>query len=157
MERRSFTMDEVVAYCNQYGFIFQGSEIYGGLANTWDYGPLGTRFKNQLKDAWRYYFIQMRDNSYEVDADILMNSRVWEASGHLAGFTDPLLDCKECKSRHRADNLIQEFDSSVNADAMTQEEMVAFIREKKVTCPVCGKSNFTDIRNFNLMFETKRE
>lgn len=149
-------MEEVVAYCNQYGFIFQGSEIYGGLANTWDYGPLGTRLKNKIKDAWRYYFIQLRENSYEVDADILMNPRVWEASGHLAGFTDPLLDCKECKTRHRADNLIQEFDESVNADAMTQEEMVTFIRQNRIPCPVCGKSNFTDIRQFNLMFETKR-
>lgn len=156
MERRSFSMDEVVAYCNQYGFIFQGSEIYGGLANTWDYGPLGTRLKNQIKDAWRYYFIQTRENSYEVDADILMNPRVWEASGHLAGFTDPLLDCKECKTRHRADNLIQEYDENINADAMTQEEMLSFIRERQVLCPVCGKSNFTDIRQFNLMFETKR-
>lgn len=156
MERRSFSMEEVVAYCNQYGFIFQGSEIYGGLANTWDYGPLGTRLKNQVKDAWRYHFIQMRENSYEVDADILMNPRVWEASGHLAGFSDPLLDCKECKTRHRADNLIQEYDQSVNADAMSQEEMITFIRENHVPCPVCGKSNFTDIRQFNLMFETKR-
>ena len=156
MERRNFTMEEVVSYCNQYGFIFQGSEIYGGLANTWDYGPLGTRLKNQIKDAWRYYFIQMRENSYEVDADILMNPRVWEASGHLAGFSDPLLDCKECKTRHRADNLIQAYDQSVNADAMSQEEMTKFIRETRVPCPVCGKSNFTDIRQFNLMFETKR-
>ena len=156
MERRNFTMEEVVSYCNQYGFIFQGSEIYGGLANTWDYGPLGTRLKNQVKDAWRYYFIQTRENSYEVDADILMNPRVWEASGHLAGFSDPLLDCKECKTRHRADNLIQDYDQSVNADAMSQEEMITFIRETRVPCPVCGKSNFTDIRQFNLMFETKR-
>lgn len=156
MERRNFTMDEVVSYCNQYGFIFQGSEIYGGLANTWDYGPLGTRLKNQVKDAWRYYFIQMRENSYEVDADILMNPRVWEASGHLAGFSDPLVDCKECKTRHRADNLIQDYDQSVNVDAMSQEEMMAFIRSNHVPCPICGKSNFTDIRQFNLMFETKR-
>ena len=156
MERRNFSMDEVVSYCNQYGFIFQGSEIYGGLANTWDYGPLGTRLKNQVKDAWRYYFIQTRENSYEVDADILMNPKVWEASGHLAGFSDPLLDCKECKTRHRADNLIQDYDQSVNADAMSQEEMITFIRDNHVPCPVCGKSNFTDIRQFNLMFETKR-
>lgn len=156
MERRNFSMDEVVSYCNQYGFIFQGSEIYGGLANTWDYGPLGTRLKNQVKDAWRYYFIQMRENSYEVDADILMNPKVWEASGHLDGFSDPLLDCKECKTRHRADNLIQDYDQSVNADVMSQEEMMTFIRDNHVTCPVCGKSNFTDIRQFNLMFETKR-
>lgn len=156
MEKRNFLMDEVVSYCNQYGFIFQGSEIYGGLANTWDYGPLGTRLKNQVKDAWRYYFIQMRENSYEVDADILMNPKVWEASGHLAGFSDPLLDCKECKTRHRADNLIQDYDGSVNADAMSQEEMITFIRDNRIPCPVCGKSNFTDVRQFNLMFETKR-
>lgn len=149
-------MDELVAYCSQYGFIYQGSEIYGGLANTWDYGPLGTRLKNQVKDAWRYYFIQQRENSYEVDADILMNPRVWEASGHLAGFTDPLLDCKECKTRHRADNLIQEHDASVNADAMTQTEMLEYIRANQIPCPVCGKSDFTDIRQFNLMFETQR-
>lgn len=149
-------MDEMMAYCNQYGFIFQGSEIYGGLANTWDYGPLGTRLKNNIKDAWRYYFIQRRDNSYELDSDILMNPAVWRASGHLDSFTDPLLDCKECKTRHRADNLINDFDSTANADAMTQEEMVNFIREKKVPCPKCGKSNFTDIRQFNLMFATQR-
>lgn len=156
MEKRNFSMDEVVSYCNQYGFIFQGSEIYGGLANTWDYGPLGTRLKNQVKDAWRYYFIQMRENSYEVDADILMNPKVWQASGHLAGFSDPLLDCKECKTRHRADNLIQDYDGSVNADAMSQEEMITFISDNRIPCPACGKSNFTDIRQFNLMFETKR-
>lgn len=149
-------MDEMMAYCNQYGFIFQGSEIYGGLANTWDYGPLGTRLKNNIKDAWRYYFIQRRDNSFELDSDILMNPAVWRASGHLDSFTDPLLDCKECKTRHRADNLINDFDSTANADAMTQEEMVNFIREKKVPCPKCGKSNFTDIRQFNLMFATQR-
>lgn len=149
-------MEELTAYCSQYGFIFQGSEIYGGLANTWDYGPLGVRLKNAVKDAWRYYFIQLRENSYEVDADILMNPRVWEASGHLAGFTDPLLDCRECKTRHRADNLIQEYDNTVNADGMSQEEMLAFIRAKQIPCPVCGKSDFTDIRQFNLMFETRR-
>lgn len=149
-------MEELTAYCSQYGFIYQGSEIYGGLANTWDYGPLGARLKNAVKDAWRFYFIQVRENSYEVDAGILMNPRVWEASGHLAGFTDPLLDCRECKTRHRADNLIQEFDRRVNADGMSQEEMLAFIREKQIPCPVCGKSDFTDIRQFNLMFETRR-
>ena len=146
----------MMAYCNQYGFVFQGSEIYGGLANTWDYGPLGTRLKNNIKDAWRYYFIQMRDNSYELDSDILMNPTTWKASGHLDSFTDPLLDCKECKTRHRADNLINNFDASVNADAMSQEEMLEFIQLKKVPCPKCGKSNFTDIRQFNLMFSTQR-
>jgi glycyl-tRNA synthetase len=149
-------MEELVAYCNQYGLIFQGSEIYGGLANTWDYGPLGARLKNNIKDAWRYYFIQMRDNSYEVDSDILMNPTTWKASGHLDSFTDPLLDCKECKTRHRADNLINNFDTQVNADSMTQDEMLDYIRSKDVPCPKCGKSNFTDIRQFNLMFATQR-
>ena len=153
---RKMTMDEMMAYCDRYGFIFQGSEIYGGLANTWDYGPLGTRLKNNIKDAWRYYFIQKRENSYELDSDILMNPTVWKASGHLDSFSDPLLDCKECKTRHRADSLINNFDSAVNADAMTQAEMVCFINEKKVPCPKCGKSNYTDIRQFNLMFATQR-
>lgn len=155
-EKRSFSMDELVGYCNQYGFIFQGSEIYGGLANTWDYGPLGIRLKNSIKDAWRYFFIQRRDHSYELDADILMNPTVWEASGHLAGFTDPLVDCKECKTRHRADNLIQDYDSTADADGMSLEEMMEYIKTHNVPCPVCGKSNFTDIRQFNLMFATQR-
>lgn len=150
------TMEEMVTYCSQYGFIFQGSEIYGGLANTWDYGPLGTRLKNNIKDAWRYYFIQMRENSYELDSDILMNPTTWKASGHLDSFTDPLLDCKECKTRHRADNLINDFDGTANADAMTQEEMLNLIKHKKIPCPKCGESNFTDIRQFNLMFATQR-
>ncbi len=100
MEKRSFEMDELVRYCNKNGFIFQGCEIYGGLANTWDYRPLGTRLKNSIKDAWRYFFIQLRDNSFELDSDILMNPSVWEASAHLASFTDPMLDCKGCKMRH---------------------------------------------------------
>ncbi|MDF2843089.1 MAG: glycyl-tRNA synthetase [Herbinix sp.] len=152
----NLTMEEMAAYCNQYGFIFQGSEIYGGLANTWDYGPLGTRLKNNIKDVWRYYFIQLRDNSFELDSDILMNPTTWKASGHLDSFTDPLLDCKECKTRHRADNLINNFDASANADVMSQEEMLEFIQLKKVSCPKCGKSNFTDIRQFNLMFATQR-
>ncbi len=153
---KSVTMDELITYCNRYGFIFQGSEIYGGLANTWDYGPLGTRLKNNIKDAWRYFFIQKRKNSYELDSDILMNPTVWKASGHLDGFSDPLLDCKECKTRHRADNLINDFDVYANADAMNHEEMVAYIKKYSIPCPKCGKSNFTDLRQFNLMFETKR-
>jgi glycyl-tRNA synthetase len=153
---KKLSMEELVAFCNQYGFIFQGSEIYGGLANTWDYGPLGARLKNNIKDAWRYYFIQRRDNSFEIDSDILMNPTVWEASGHLSSFTDPLLDCKECKTRHRADNLINDFDSKINADAMTQDDMLRYITEHKIPCPRCGKSNFTDIRQFNLMFATQR-
>ena len=153
---KKFSMEDMVAYCNQYGFIFQGSEIYGGLANTWDYGPLGTRLKNNIKDAWRYYFIQKKSNSYELDSDILMNPTVWEASGHVQSFSDPLLDCKSCKTRHRADNLINDFDASANADAMSQGEMLEFIRSKNIPCPKCGKSDFTDIRQFNLMFATKR-
>lgn len=150
------TMEKLVAYCKQYGFIFQGSEIYGGLANTWDYGPLGSRLKNNIKDAWRKRFIQERRNSYEVDADILMNPKVWEASGHVSSFSDPLIDCKECKMRHRADNLIEVFDPSIHADGMTTEEMISFIRENNIPCPKCGKSNYTDVRQFNLMFETYR-
>ncbi len=152
---KTLTLEEMAAYCNRYGFIFQGSDIYGGLANTWDYGPLGTRLKNNIKDAWRYYFIQIRDSSFELDSDILMNPTTWEASGHLESFTDPLLDCKECKTRHRADTLINDFDESANADAMTEDEMVKFIKDKKVQCPKCGKSNLTDIRKFNLMFSTQ--
>ena len=150
------SMEELVNYCKQYGYIFQGSEIYGGLANTWDYGPLGSRLKNNIKDAWRKRFIQERKNAYELDADILMHPRVWEASGHVASFSDPLVDCKECKTRSRADNLINDFDENAHADGMTQEEMVDYIKEHHVPCPKCGKSNFTDIRQFNLMFQTHR-
>ena len=150
------TMEKLVNYCKQYGYIFQGSEIYGGLANTWDSGPLGSRLKNTIKDCWRKRFIQERPNAYEVDADILMHPRVWEASGHVGSFSDPLADCKECKTRHRVDNLINDYSNSSIGDAMTQEEMMTYIKENKVPCPKCGKSNFTDIRQFNLMFETHR-
>ena len=150
------TMEKLVAYCKQYGFIFQGSEIYGGLANTWDYGPLGSRLKNNIKDTWRKRFIQERQRAFEVDAAILMHPRVWEASGHVSNFSDPLIDCKECKMRHRADNLIDDYDENANADGMTQEEMLDYIRKNKVPCPNCKSSNFTDIRQFNLMFETHR-
>ncbi len=153
---KEWNMEQLVKYCKQYGFIFQGSEIYGGLANTWDYGPLGTRLKNNLKDAWRKRFIQERNNSYELDADILMHPRVWEASGHVASFQDPLIDCKSCKMRHRADNLINDFDPEAHADGMTQEEMLEYIKEKEVPCPNCGSKEFTDIRQFNLMFQTHR-
>ena len=150
------TMEKMVNLCKQYGFIFQGSEIYDGLANTWDYGPLGSRLKNNVKDAWRKRFIQERPNAYEVDADILMHPRVWEASGHVASFADPLTDCRECKTRHRADNLINDFSNSSIGDAMTNEEMINYINENKVPCPKCGKTNFTEIRQFKLMFETHR-
>ncbi len=150
------TMEKLVNYAKQYGFIFQGSEIYGGLANTWDYGPLGARVKNNIKDTWRKRFIQERMNAYEVDAAILMHPKVWEASGHVESFSDPLIDCKECKMRHRADHLIEVFDSLVNADGMSQEEMMEYIKEHHIPCPNCGRSNYTDIRQFNLMFETHR-
>ncbi len=150
------TMEKLVNYCKQYGFVFQGSEIYGGLANTWDYGPLGSRLKNNIKDAWRKHFIQERPNAYEVDAAILMHPRVWEASGHVSSFSDPLIDCRSCKTRHRADNLIDDFDENAKADGMSDEEMVAYVKEHKVPCPNCGKSDWTDIRQFKLMFETKR-
>ena len=150
------TMDKIVSLCKNRGFIFQGSEIYGGLANTWDYGPLGARLKNSIKDTWRKRFVQERKSSYEIDADILMHPRVWEASGHVAGFSDPLLDCKECNTRHRADNLISDFNPDAHAEGMTQEEMLAYINENKIPCPKCGKCNFTDIRQFNLMFQTYR-
>ncbi len=149
-------MEKMVNFCKQYGFIYQGSEIYGGLANTWDYGPLGTRLKNNIKDAWRKRFIQERPNAYELDADILMHPRVWEASGHVASFSDPLIDCKECKMRLRADNLINDYTKSSKGDAMSQEEMIKYIHDNKIPCPKCGKTNFTDIRQFNLMFETYR-
>lgn len=152
----NINMEKMVNLCKTYGFIFQGSEIYGGLANTWDYGPLGSRLKNNLKDAWRKRFIQERPNAYELDADILMHPRVWEASGHVDSFADPLIDCRECKTRHRADNLINDFSDSSIGDAMTNEEMVNYIKENKVPCPNCGKNNFTDIRQFKLMFETYR-
>lgn len=156
MNNTEKTMDKIVALCKSRGFIYPGSDIYGGLANTWDYGPLGTRLKNNVKDAWRKRFIQERRNSYELDADILMHPRVWEASGHVASFSDPLLDCKECKMRHRADNLIENFDHDAHPDAMTKEEMFAYIEEHKIPCPNCGKSNYTGIREFNLMFQTFR-
>ena len=153
---KEINMEQLVNYCKNYGFIFQGSEIYGGLANTWDYGPLGARLKNNVKDAWRKRFIQERSNAYEVDADILMHPRVWEASGHVDSFADPLTDCKHCKTRHRADNLVNDFTNSSIGDKMTNEELIAYIKENNIPCPKCGKCDFTDIRQFKLMFETYR-
>ena len=149
-------MQDLVNYCKQYGFIFQGSEIYGGLANTWDYGPLGSRLKNAIKDSWRKRFIQERPNAYEIDADIFMHPKVWEASGHVSSFSDPLIDCKYCHTRHRVDNLIDNYDENAHADGMTEEEMMKYIKDNKVPCPNCGKSEYTDLRQFNLMFETER-
>lgn len=152
----NITMEKMVSLCKQYGFIYQGSEIYDGLANTWDYGPIGARLKNNVKDAWRKRFIQERPNAYEIDADILMHPNVWKASGHVDSFADPLIDCRECKTRHRADNLINDFSNSSIGDKMSNEEMIKYINDNKVPCPKCGKTNFTDIRQFKLMFETYR-
>lgn len=149
-------MNKTVNLCKQYGFIFQGSEIYGGLANTWDYGPLGVELKNNVKRCWWKKFVQESKHSFGIDAAILMNPRVWEASGHTTAFSDPLIDCKSCKARHRADNLISAYTDEVNPDKMTNEEMDEFIASHKIHCPRCGNSNFTKIRNFNLMFETSR-
>ena len=150
------SMEKLVSLCKQYGYIFQGSEIYGGLANTWDYGPLGSRLKNNVKDAWRKRFIQENMNSFEIDADILMHPRVWEASGHVDNFSDPLIDCKDCKNRYRADKLVEEFDKSIDGDSMSDEELYDFIVKNKIKCPNCGSVNYTDIRQFNLLFETSR-
>lgn len=150
------TMEKLVNLCKQQGYIFQGSEIYGGLANTWDYGPVGVELKNNIKRLWWKRFVQEGQNSYGIDAAILMNPTVWEASGHVGGFTDPLIDCKSCKTRHRADKLIESFDERINADSLSEEEMMSFIREHNIPCPKCGESDYTDIRDFNLMFETNR-
>ncbi len=147
-------MEDLVNYCKQYGFIFQGSEIYGGLANTWDFGPVGALLKENVKKAWLKKFIQEDPNNVGLDSAILMNPKTWEASGHLKTFADPLIDCKECKTRHRADNLINDYTNSNKGDMMTNEERMEFIKSEKVPCPKCGKSNFTDIRQFNLMFKT---
>ncbi|MBR6788585.1 MAG: glycine--tRNA ligase [Clostridia bacterium] len=151
------TMDKLVNLCKGRGIIFPGSEIYGGMGNTWDYGPVGVEIKNNIKRAWWKRFVQESENSFGVDAAILMNSRVWDASGHTTSFTDPKMDCKNCKTRHRADNLIEAHSKgAVNPDAMTNEEMEEYIKANKVVCPKCGKSDFTNIRTFNLMFETSR-
>lgn len=147
-------MEKMVNLCKTYGFIYQGSEIYGGLANTWDFGPLGAELKNNVKKAWIKKFIQEDINNVGLDSAILMNPKTWEASGHIKTFSDPLIDCRECKTRHRADNLINDYTKSEDGDKMNDEERINFIKENKVPCPKCGKSNFTDIRKFNLMFKT---
>ena len=151
---KDLTMDKLVNLCKQYGFIFQGSEIYGGLANTWDFGPIGVELKKNIKNAWMKKFIEEDINNVGLDSAILMNPKTWEASGHLSTFSDPLIDCRECKTRCRADNLINDYTSSNLGDSLTNEERVNYIKENKVPCPKCGKSNFTDIREFNLMFKT---
>ncbi|MGN0463752.1 MAG: glycine--tRNA ligase [Acutalibacteraceae bacterium] len=147
------SMDKLVALCKGRGFVYAGSEIYGGLANTWDYGPLGVELKDNIKRAWRKKFIQENQYNVGLDSAILMNPRTWVASGHLGGFSDPLMDCRECKTRHRADNLIEDFDGT-NVTGWSNEKMMEYIKEKGIVCPNCGKQNFTDIRQFNLMFKT---
>ena len=147
------SMEKLVALCKGRGFVYAGSEIYGGLANTWDYGPLGVELKNNIKKAWLKKFVQENPYNVGLDSAILMNPQTWVASGHLGGFSDPLMDCKECKTRHRADNLIESFDGT-NVAGWSNEEMKNYIDEKNIPCPDCGAHNFTDIRQFNLMFRT---
>ncbi|OUO09638.1 glycine--tRNA ligase [Flavonifractor sp. An4] len=160
MKNTEKTMEQIVTLCKGRGFIFSGSEIYGGLANTWDYGPLGVELKNNVKKAWWKKFVQENPYNVGLDAAILMNPQTWVASGHLGGFSDPLMDCKECKERFRADKLIEDWCAENNVelpkpiDAFSQEEMKNFIEEHNIPCPTCGKHNFTDIRQFNLMFKT---
>ena len=152
---QKITMDDLVNYCKQYGFVFQGSEIYGGLANAWDFGPLGAELKKNIKDAWMKKFVQEDPNNVKLDSAILMNPKTWEASGHLKTFADPLIDCKECKSRYRADKLIEDFTHGAETgDGWSNEKLVNYINENKIVCPKCGKLNYTDIRQFNLMFKT---
>ena len=152
------SMDTIVNLCKARGYIYPGSEIYGGLANTWDYGPLGVELKNNIKALWRKKFIQECEYNVGLDAAILMNPTTWVASGHVGGFSDPLIDCKECKTRHRADKLIEEWahenGKDMIADGMTDEQMIKFLDDNHICCPNCGKHNFTGIRQFNLMFKT---
>ena len=158
MNNQEKTMEKIVALCKNRGFVYAGSEIYGGLANTWDYGPLGVEMKQNIKDAWRKKFIQENQYNVGLDAAILMNPQTWVASGHLAGFSDPLMDCKQCHTRHRADKLIEDYVAdnglSDNPAGFSDEELMSYIREHNIACPDCGAHDFTDIRKFNLMFKT---
>ncbi len=152
------SMDKIVALCKNRGFVYSGSEIYGGLANSWDYGPLGAELKNNIKRAWWKKFVQESKYNVGIDCAILMNPQVWVASGHVTNFNDPLIDCRACKMRFRADKLVEDYVKEkgldVKVEAMSQQELTAFIREHAVPCPGCGKSDFTDIRKFNMMFKT---
>ena len=147
------TMEKIVSLAKSRGFVYPGSEIYGGLANTWDYGNLGVELKNNVKKAWWQKFIQEDPNNVGLDSAILMNPKTWEASGHLKTFSDPLIDCKSCKTRHRADKLLEEA-GYADAAGLSNDDMVAKIKEMGIPCPDCGAKDFTDIRNFNLMFKT---
>ena len=156
---KEVTMDKITALAKNRGFVYPGSEIYGGLANTWDYGPLGVEFKNNVKKAWWKKFVQESKYNVGLDAAILMNPQTWVASGHVGGFADPLIDCKACKSRFRADQLIEEYlkdegITDITVDGWSNEKLEAFIQEKGIKCPDCGKQDFTGIRQFNLMFKT---
>ncbi len=151
--KENITMEELVNLCKQYGIIFQGSEIYGGLANTWDFGPVGSELKNNIKKAWKQKFIQEDANNVGLDSAILMNPKVWEASGHISTFSDPLIDCKNCKTRYRADKLVED-DGVEDAGGMSNEDLIKYINEHNIVCPKCGKQDYTDIRQFNLMFKT---
>lgn len=155
---RAETMEELVNFCKQYGFIFQGSEIYGGLSNTWDYGPLGIELKENVRRAWWKKFIQENPYNYGIQSAILMNPKVWEATGHVANFHDPLMDCKKCKTRHRADKIVDAYLKSKgideSSDGWSNEKLESFIRESGITCPNCGACDFTEIRQFNMMFKT---
>ncbi|MCD8286004.1 MAG: glycine--tRNA ligase [Clostridia bacterium] len=157
-EKRAVTMDKLVALCKNRGFIYPGSEIYGGLANTWDFGPLGVELKNNIKKAWWKKFVQENTYNTGLDCAILMNTKTWQASGHIGGFSDPLMDCKVCKARHRADNLVEDYAKKhgmdLKTEAMSNDELEKFVFEHKIVCPVCGNSDFTPIRKFNLMFKT---
>ena len=158
MKNSDKTMEKIVALCKNRGFVYAGSEIYGGLANSWDYGPLGVEFKNNVKKAWWKKFVQQSPYNVGLDSAILMNPQTWVASGHVVNFNDPLIDCKSCKMRHRADKLIEEYNAAngieMVVEALTNEEMTQYIKDKGIPCPGCGKSEFTDIRKFNMMFKT---
>ena len=148
------SMEKVVALCKNRGFVFPGSDIYGGLANSWDYGPLGVEFKNNVKKAWWKRFVQESPYNVGVDCAILMNPEVWVATGHVGGFSDPLMDCKECKARFRADKLVEDHMTEqgaevASADGWTNEELKEYITKHEIVCPKCGKKNYTDIRKFN--------
>ena len=147
-------MEKLINLCKNYGFVYQGSEIYNGLANTWDYGPLGVELKNNIKKLWWQEFVQNEENNVGIDSSILLNPLVWQASGHLQGFVDPLIDCKECRSRFRADKLIEEFNQEIIVDGWDHQKIYEYIMENKIICPNCQKLNYTEIRDFNLMFKT---
>ena len=158
MKNNEKTMEKIVNLCKNRGFIYAGSEIYGGLANSWDYGPLGVELKNNVKKAWWKKFVQENKYNVGLDSAILMNSEVWKASGHVGGFSDPLMDCKDCHARHRADKLIEDYAAEngieIVAESLSNEEMEQYIKDHDITCPKCGSKNFTGIRQFNLMFKT---